>query len=153
MWVFNQPCVQPGFTSQLRLYLLLPFLRHPGAVSHDLACLPLAAASASAWPSAVQRSREATNGIRHHRWLPPSSLGQCQPSALSQSSSSSPFSHSLPSPSFLRPCRPHVPIPTPQPNQCPVIYFWSGLSYLRMIQVPSIISGSLFATCPFISPG
>lgn len=47
---------------------------------------------------------------------------------------------------------PSSPLVPNQPSQCPVIYLWSGSSYLRMIQVPSI-SESLFASCPVTSPG
>ena len=38
------------------------------------------------------------------------------------------------------------------PSRCPVIYFWSALSYLKMSQVPSTPE-FLFASCPIVSLG
>lgn len=48
------PWFQPRFPSHFQLYLLLYSLRPSRAVSHELACLSLAAPFAHAWPSIIQ---------------------------------------------------------------------------------------------------
>lgn len=151
-WIFNQPHFQPRVTSHFLWYLLLLFPRWSRAASHNLACLSLAAASTmlglhnSHWAG-----RESAERVMHHH-LAALSLS-CGPllgfSSLLELFLLPLFSEfALSWPSRFMP----APLSLLHSSHCPVIYFCGGLSYLRMIQVPTT-SKSLFATCPVTSPG
>ena len=148
-WVFSQPHFQPRFTSHLLFYLLLFFLRLSRDAHRELACLSLAAASAilslhnSAWVGKESPAR--TGRCRITQWL--SLIGPL----LTFSSLLKLFLLLLFSDFALFQLPSFIP-PLTHPSRCPVIHFWSALSYLKMSQVPSTPE-SLSASCPIVSLG